>query len=71
MIYYFVAYYGPEKAYTYNIEKNMWLPYSPIYRKRYYDYEIAIQAAKRARKKNPDKRKDIFIDTAQCYIREV
>lgn len=67
MLYYFVAYYGPDKAYTYDINNNRWLPYSPIYRRRYRDYDIAMQAVKRARHKNPDKRRYIFIDSALAY----
>ena len=64
MIYYFVAYYSPEKPYSYNAEKNIFLPYSPIYRRRYADIEQARAAARHARKKNPDKRRYIFIDSA-------
>lgn len=70
MVYYFVAYYGPDKAYTYDINNNSWLPYSPIYRRRYRDYFQALQARKRAIKKNPDKREYIFIDSAISYTME-
>ena len=62
--YYFVAYYGPEKAYSYSAEKNAFLPYSPIYRRRFYDLEQARAAVRHARHKHPEKRKYIFIDSA-------
>lgn len=64
MLYYFIAYYSPEKAFSYNAEKNTFLPYSPIYRRRYASLEQARAAARHARHKNPDKRNYIFIDAA-------
>lgn len=67
MIYYFVAYYGKDKAYSYHADNNTFLPYSPIYRKKYKDYNKALVAAKHARHKNPDKKKYIFVDSAQCF----
>lgn len=60
--YYFVAYYGPEKAYSYSAEKNQFLPYAPIYRHRFYDLDQARAAARHARHHHPDKRKFIFVD---------
>lgn len=64
MIYYFVAYYAEEKAYTYHAENNSFLPYSPIYRRRYSDSETAQAIARHARKKNRDKARYIFVDSA-------
>ena len=70
MIYYFVACYGPEKAHTYNLKNNSWLPYSPIYRRRYKDLETAKFVAKYARRKNPGKRKYIFVSSGEYEIIE-
>lgn len=67
--YYFVAYYGPNKAYSYNAEKDIFLPYSPIYRRR-HTYEEAMQIMKHARHKHADKRKYIFIDSATMVINQ-
>lgn len=69
-IYYFVAYYGPEKPYCYHADDNKFYPYGPWYRRRYKDREKAIAAAKHARHKNPDKRKYIFVDSQIYYTTE-
>lgn len=71
MTYYFVAYYGQDKAYSYHAADNSFLPYSPIYRKRFKDYFKALAAAKHARHKNPDKRKYIFVDSAISYYSQL
>lgn len=63
-IYYFVAYYAPERAYSYSAAKDEFLPYSPIYRRRFFDQEQAEAAARHARHKHPSKRKYIFVDSA-------
>lgn len=65
--YYFVAYYAPNKAYTYDAEKNAFLPYAPIYRRRYKDYEQALRVVKHARRKHPDKRQFIFLDCGTSW----
>ena len=67
-LYYFIAYYAPEKPYTYNSNKNVFLPYSPIYRQRFKNIDAAKHALKKAKKRNPKKARYIFIDTARGAI---
>ncbi len=65
-IYYFVAYYGPKKPYTNEVKTNKFKLYSPLYHGR-YTYEKARYIAKYARRKNPDKKDYIHIDSFISY----
>lgn len=63
MIYYFIAYFGKEKAFCYDSKKNQWNPYhKKLYREIMIDYEKALQVLEIARKKHPDKAQEIFLD---------
>lgn len=68
MIKWFVAYYAPDKAYSYHANDNKFYPYGPWYRRYYDNYEDAMAVAKHARKHNKDKSKYIFIDCQHYEI---
>ena len=70
MIKWFVAYYAPERPYSYHASDNKFYPYGPWYRKYFNTYDEAIAAARHARRHNKDKRKYIFIDCAYYQIAE-
>ena len=67
MIYYFVAYYADDKAYSYRVTGNQFLPYSPVYRTKYKSREVAQMVARRARRMNPSKRNRIFVDCQEYF----